>query len=152
MTFPRTSAHKGELRLYCRCGPFASCHSEFFTFCHSEPKAKNLISAQGKLRVAISLAPRDCFVATLLAKTEGRSLLRLTSSASQRQKEVSLQALERCAAISTLTRPTGIAEPVPNRKRGESHSSQRQRRRASQCLLCHDFGKCGVLSLFPTTH
>jgi len=33
------------------------CHCEPFPFCHSEPKAKNLTSAQGKLRVAI---PGDC--------------------------------------------------------------------------------------------
>ena len=47
--------------VFCHSEPLTLCHSEPFTFCHSEPKAKNLTPVQGKLRVAISLAPRDCF-------------------------------------------------------------------------------------------
>jgi len=63
--FPVPPPIRAEVRLYCRCEPFASCHSEL--------KAKNLASAQDKLRVAIPLLPTKIASADFvsLAKTGG---------------------------------------------------------------------------------
>jgi len=52
------------------------CHCEPFAFCHSEPKAKNLFYAQGKLRVAIPCP-------TEIASTDGSQPTKTAKSHSE---------------------------------------------------------------------